>query len=402
DKIDFSDIGIGYCKQPDCGKYGPATYVVKEILITDIGKRGNGVFLYQLAEVVVRTVLVAVLKSAPDNMRQNLLRAIGSGVGNQLDNLDFGSLHFDLGDGGGLQTVGEMTGWLSGEFASLPMKATNAAVALNTKALEVGPMTQMPPPLLAPPPEGFEGAVLAGKNKANLLGEKIFFSGCLAGAFIGYGAYLACTVGGNCPGLAETNPGLQKWIFGSFGLPFGLFMTVLSGTELFTGNAAIVTMAVFEGKADLQQLARSLLLSWLGNLVGAVGVARLAIMAGTMPGGATVTLAVAKTSLPFATVFVRGILCNWLVCMAVYIASMAKDTAGKAIAIWFPISAFVTLGLEHSVANMFIIPAGIFAGAKVSWTQFLLHNLLPVSLGNMFAGMFLVALPYSILFGRKK
>jgi len=137
DKIDFSDIGIGYCKQPDCGKYGPATYVVKEILITDIGKRGNGVFLYQLAEVVVRTVLVAVLKSAPDNMRQNLLRAIGSGVGNQLDNLDFGSLNFDLGDGGGLQTVGEMTGWLSGEFASLPMKATNAAVALNTKALEL-------------------------------------------------------------------------------------------------------------------------------------------------------------------------------------------------------------------------------------------------------------------------
>ena len=71
------------------------------------------------------------------------------------------------------------------------------------------------------------------------------------------------------------------------------------------------------------------------------------------------------------------ILCNWLVCMAVYISSMARDMAGKAIAIWFPISAFVTLGLEHSVANMFIIPAGIFAGAPVTWADFLLHNLLP-------------------------
>ena len=261
---------------------------------------------------------------------------------------------------------------------------------------------QIPPPLLAPPPDGFEGAVLAGKAKANMPSKKIFGSGCLAGAFIGYGAYLACTVGGACPGLVAGNPGLQKLVFGSFGLPFGLFMTVLSGTELFTGNAAIVTMAVLEGKADVQQLGMSLLLSWLGNLVGAVSLARLAITAGTMPGGgATVALAMTKTSLPFMTVFVRGILCNWLVCMAVYIASMAKDTVGKAIAIWFPISAFVTLGLEHSVANMFIIPAGIFAGADVSWTDFLLNNLLPVSLGNMFAGVFLVALPYSLLFGRK-
>ena len=199
-----------------------------------------------------------------------------------------------------------------------------------------------------------------------------------------------------------SNPGLQKLVFGAFGLPFGLFMTLLTGTELFTGNAAIVTMAVLRGEAETPQLGRSLVLSWLGNLVGAVSLARLAILAGTMPGGgAAVALAVAKTSLPFQTAFVRGILCNWLVCMAVYIASMAKDTAGKAIAIWFPISAFVTLGLEHSVANMFIIPAGIFAGADVSWTSFLLHNLLPVSLGNMFAGMFLVALPYSILFGKK-
>ncbi|CAK9060622.1 Probable formate transporter [Durusdinium trenchii] len=256
------------------------------------------------------------------------------------------------------------------------------------------------PPLLAPP-EGFEGAVAAGTAKANLTPEKIFCSSILGGAFIGYGAYLACTVGGACPGLLESNPGVQKMIFGAFGLPFGLFMTLLSGSELFTGNAAIVSMALLQGKVQAPHLAKSLLLSWLGNLVGAMLLARLAILAGTMPGGgAAVTLAKAKTSLSFETAFVRGLLCNWLVCMAVYLASMAKDATGKAVAIWLPISAFVTLGLEHSVANMFIIPAGIFAGAPVSWSTFFLKNLLPVTLGNAVAGMFCVAFPFAVLFGR--
>eukprot|EP00438_Fugacium_kawagutii_P002870 Skav222164 [mRNA] locus=scaffold3048:74411:75115:- [translate_table: standard] len=214
------------------------------------------------------------------------------------------------------------------------------------------------PPLLAPPPDGFQGAVFVGAAKASLKPSKLLVSGIMAGAFIGYGAYLACTVGGACPQLVQTNPGLQKLIFGAFGLPFGLFMTVLSGAELFTGNAAIVSMAVLENKAEPQQLLKSLTLSWLGNFIGAVSLAKLAIFSGTMPqGGATVALAMAKTSEPFATAFVRGILCNWLVCMAVYLASMAKDATGKAVAIWLPISAFVTLGLEHSVANMFIIPS---------------------------------------------
>eukprot|EP00913_Durusdinium_trenchii_P018679 g17553.t1 len=104
------------------------------------------------------------------------------------------------------------------------------------------------PPLLAPP-EGFEGAVAAGTAKANLTPEKIFCSSILGGAFIGYGAYLACT---------ESNPGVQKMIFGAFGLPFGLFMTLLSGSELFTGNAAIVSMALLQGKVQAPHLAKSI------------------------------------------------------------------------------------------------------------------------------------------------
>ncbi|CAJ1327095.1 unnamed protein product [Effrenium voratum] len=136
DKIDFKDIGVAFCGHPSCDQAGPATYVVKEILITDVGKKEDGVFLYQLAEVVVRTLLLAVLKAVPENLRDNLLRAIGDGISYKLTHLDFGSIHLDIGDGNGLQNVGELTGWVSAKFAALPLEATSAAVALNTKALE--------------------------------------------------------------------------------------------------------------------------------------------------------------------------------------------------------------------------------------------------------------------------
>ena len=95
----------------------------------------------------------------------------------------------------------------------------------------------------------------------------------------------------------------------------------------------------------------------------------------------------------------RGVLCNWLVCMAVYMASMARDVTGKMVAIWFPISAFIALGLEHSVANMFLVPFGIFNGAAVTWKAFLLNNLLPVTLGNIIAGTVCVAGAFSWAYG---
>ena len=111
------------------------------------------------------------------------------------------------------------------------------------------------PPLLAPPLDGFQGAVYAGAAKANLKPSKLLVSGIMAGAFIGYGAYLACTVGGACPQLVQSNPGLQKLIFGAFGLPFGLFMTLLSGrvgpfnqvaTQLLHGNTPVFKPASFQ------------------------------------------------------------------------------------------------------------------------------------------------------------
>ena len=165
---------------------------------------------------------------------------------------------------------------------------------------------------------------------------------------------------GACPGLASTNPGLQKMILGAFGLPFGLFMTILSGAELFTGNTALVTMAYLNDKASKEQLAKSWGYSYAGNFVGSVALAALVVAGGTLSASAApAAIAAAKTSMAFKTALIRGVLCNWLVCMAVYLASHARDVGGKMVAIWFPISAFVAMGLEHSVANMFLVPLAI-------------------------------------------
>jgi len=255
--------------------------------------------------------------------------------------------------------------------------------------------------LLAPPPAGFEGAVAAGEKKANMPADKVFGLGIISGCHIAFGAYLMLSVGGACPGLAATNPGLQKIVLGAFGLPFGLMMTLLSGAELFTGNTALVTMALLEGRANTGQLIKSWTSSYAGNFVGSLLMAFLVVAGNTLSGGgASIAVSAAKTSLTFTQAFVRGILCNWLVCMAVYLASFAKDAAGKMVPIFFCISAFVALGLEHSVANMFIIPVGILSGAAVSWPTFLLKNLLPVTLGNIVGGAVCVGTAFCMAYGK--
>jgi len=281
------------------------------------------------------------------------------------------------------------------------LRATaQSRAAHKVMMLRGGQVAAAPPSTLALPPAGYEGAVAAGTKKANMAPEKILALGMLSGAHIGFGALLMLTVGGGCAGLASSNPGLQKMILGSFGLPFGLLMTLVTGAELFTGNTALVTTAVLEGKADFGQLMKSWVFSYLGNFIGSLALAAAVTAGGTLVGGgASVGVAVAKTSLSFKAALVRGILCNWLVCMAVWMASMAKDLPGKIVAIWFPISAFVAMGMEHSVANMFIIPLGIFNGAAVSWSDFLLKNLLPVTLGNIVGGAGCVAAAFSYAYG---
>jgi len=256
-------------------------------------------------------------------------------------------------------------------------------------------------PELKAPAALYDGAVAAGAAKAAGTWAKIFKLGIVSGAHIGFGSYLAITVGGACPGIAQTNPGLQKIIFGSFGLPFGLIMTLVTGGELFTGNTALVTAAALEGKTDGKGLAKSWIASYFGNFVGSLLLAYLAFKSGTLGAApASVAIATAKCTLAWDVAFVRGILCNWLVCMAVYMASGCTSLIGKMTAVYFPISSFVALGLDHSVANMFIIPLGIMRGAEITIGQFIMKNLIPVTLGNIVGGALFVMLPFGTTFGK--
>eukprot|EP01026_Neomeris_dumetosa_P058134 TRINITY_DN53918_c0_g1_i4.p2 TRINITY_DN53918_c0_g1~~TRINITY_DN53918_c0_g1_i4.p2 ORF type:complete len:325 (-),score=55.30 TRINITY_DN53918_c0_g1_i4:427-1401(-) len=278
-----------------------------------------------------------------------------------------------------------------------PIVATSVMPAVSAPAV---PAPAGPVPGVVPPPKAYQNIVGLGVGKAALPVWKIFYLGLLAGAYIGLGAFLAMTVGGNVGGIASANPGLQKMILGAFGLPFGLLMVLVCGAELFTGNTALVTAAVYEGKANLGQLVKSWVVSYGANFLGSLFVVYMVAATGLLAtAGAPKAMAVAKTSLTFGQAFVRGVLCNWLVCLAIWQASAANDLAGKAVGVWFPISAFVAMGLEHSVANMFIIPMGIVLGANVTWGQFLFNNLLPVTLGNMVAGALLVATSYAFCFG---
>lgn len=256
-------------------------------------------------------------------------------------------------------------------------------------------------PALKPPAALYDGAVAAGAAKASKSFSDIFKLGMVSGAHIGFGSYLAITVGGACPGIASANPGLQKIIFGAFGLPFGLIMTLVTGGELFTGNTALVTAAWKEGKTDGKSLMKNWIASYAGNFVGSLILAYLAFKSGTLgQAPASVAIATAKSNMPFDVAFTRGILCNWLVCMAVYMASGCATMIGKMTAVWFPISAFVALGLDHSVANMFIIPLGIMRGAEVTFSQMVMKNLIPVTLGNIVGGAAMCMMPFGATFGK--
>lgn len=189
-------------------------------------------------------------------------------------------------------------------------------------------------------------------------------------------------------------------VLGAFGLPFGLIMTLVTGGELFTGNTALGFAAYQEGEITLKDLMKSWISSYMGNFVGSLILAYLAFKSATLAASpAAVAIATAKCSLPWDVAFVRGILCNWLVCMSVYMASGCSTMVGKMTAVWFPISAFVALGLDHSIANMFIIPLGMLRGADITISQFFLKNLIPVTLGNIIGGALCVMAPFGTTFG---
>ena len=200
---------------------------------------------------------------------------------------------------------------------------------------------------------------------------------------------------------------LAKFVAGLI-FPAGLILVLVAGAELFTGNCLMV-MAAAEGKINLPQLLRSWVVVYVGNLAGGVLVACLISLSGQLGASAlrdfTVKVASNKIALSFGNAFVLGLLCNWLVCLAVWSSFAAKDVAGKIFAVFFPIWLFVASGFEHSVANMYYIPAGIFAsGGEVvglTWSAMFTKNLLPVTLGNIVGGAVFVGMAYLMAYRTK-
>jgi formate/nitrite transporter len=267
-----------------------------------------------------------------------------------------------------------------------------------------------------PPPAMARKAAEVGVAKAGLPAAKTFVLAVLAGAFIAMGAVFATTVtaGGGVPfGVSR--------LLGGLVFTLGLILVVVAGAELFTGNNLIV-MAWASRKVSTLRLLRNWTIVYAGNVVGAVATAAL-VFAGkqyTFGGGAVgdqaLAIASAKTGLGWGQAVALGALCNALVCLAVWLTYSAHTTTDRILAVIPPIAAFVAAGFEHSVANMYFIPAGLLvetdaswlAGREglpdlsgLSWGSFVADNLVPVTLGNVVGGAVMVAAVYWLVYLRQ-
>lgn len=246
-----------------------------------------------------------------------------------------------------------------------------------------------------------------GVVKAAMPVPTMFALAVLAGAFIALGAlFFTVTVTAGAAGQPATF-GLTR-VAGGITFSLGLILVVVGGAELFTGNN-LIAMAWASGRVTTGQVIRNWGWVYLGNLVGAVGTALLVWLAGvqTMSDGAVgetmVRIARAKISLDPVSAVARGILCNVLVCLAVWLCMGARSVADKILAILLPISAFVACGFEHSVANMYFLPIGIVLAAGGSAPLSILgavNNLVLVTAGNILGGTVLVALVYWFVYLR--
>lgn len=234
-----------------------------------------------------------------------------------------------------------------------------------------------------------------GVAKARLALTPLLTLAALAGGFIALGAaaYTMAMTGAD-PGFGPAR------LLGGLAFSLGLILVILAGAELFTGNALMV-MAAVDGAIGPGALLRNWALVWLGNLIGALAIAGLMAMTGILDGPAgakAAAIAEVKLGLGAVEAFSRGVLCNALVCLAVWLSIAARTASGKILAVLWPISAFVLLGFEHSVANMYLIPQGWAAGAPASLGGFA-QNLLFVTLGNIVGGAGGVALAYRLAYG---
>ena len=263
------------------------------------------------------------------------------------------------------------------------------------------------------PNEICNAAVGAGCSKAALKTYQQAVLGILAGAFIACGGVVSAVASHSI-----TNVGVAKFVGGAV-FPVGLMLVVICGAELFTGNYLMVVPLAGK-EITFKPMIKNWIVVYIFNFIGSVIVAFLVFESGTFGmsngklGGVVIKTASTKASLSFGTAFCSGIMCNFLVCLAVWGAYAAKDMISKILIIWFPIMTFVTCGFEHSVANMYFLTAGLFAKSNASFVAAsgisqdkivsaagIVHNLIPVTLGNIVGGSVFVGLAYFVVYKYK-
>ncbi|SDE57859.1 formate/nitrite transporter [Blastococcus fimeti] len=251
-------------------------------------------------------------------------------------------------------------------------------------------------------------AVATGAKKTHRTWDKVLVSSFLAGAYIAFGALVAITVSS---GLDPETWGTLPTLFMGAAFTLGLVLVLIAGSDLATGNMMLVPLGAMRGRISVPDVARNLTLVLLGNLLGALFVAFfLAVQTGVI-GDAGADGSPGLTYERLASIaegkalgesawqtFLRGVGCNWLVCLGVWMSLAATSVSGKVLAIFFPIMAFVAMGFDHVVANMFFLPAAIFAGVPdVGWGETLLNWLL-AGAGNLVGAVVFVSTSYWYLF----
>lgn len=254
--------------------------------------------------------------------------------------------------------------------------------------------------------------------KANSGILRLMLLGILAGAFIAFGACGALMASFNLTSNADTF-GIGKVVMGAV-FPVGLMMVVLCGGELFTGNCLMVTGAL-DRRIGWTGLLKNWVVVYAGNFIGSILVAGCVKVSGMWEfgggqlGAVTLKTAVSKCSLGFGQAVVMGICCNVLVCLAVWMASGSTETSGKILGIWFCVGLFIICGFEHSIANMYFIPAGMMAAVNDTYVSlagvdtgnltvfnFVIRNLVPVTAGNIIGGSIFVGAAYWLGYRRFK
>ena len=257
-----------------------------------------------------------------------------------------------------------------------------------------------------PTKEPVSTLILSGIAKGQLPWPDLIIKSFLAGAFLSLGAMFDLVIAGGASSMRQENPGLVT-LLSSFTFPTGFVILTIVNTELFTANLFVVVFTTCLRKTRIIDLVKNLVTSYIINLAGALFVAGFLcwwadVLSTDAQKAYAVTQAEARVNAQWSVNFLRGVGCNWFVGLAIFMSIAAHDQVSKIYAIWIPIWTFVALGYQHSIANFFLVPIGMFHGTNFGVGKFIYQSIIPVTLGNIVGGSVLNAMTIWLIYGRSR